>query len=108
MSRLAQLKTFLEESPNDAFLLFALAKEYENVDDTTQAQHFYEHLVTTQPDYVGTYYHLGKLYERLQKPDNALETYKKGMNIAQTANDRHAFSELAAAKMDLQDDDEFS
>ena len=34
-------------------------------------------LIKDHPDYVGTYYHLGKLYEKNQEPDKAIETYKK-------------------------------
>ncbi len=101
MSRLQQLKIYLEESPDDAFLLFALAKEYESMSDTLEALNYYTRLETAHPNYVGMYYHLGKLYEKLIEPDKAIATYEKGMSVAQKENDRHAFSELKTALEDI-------
>ncbi len=101
MSRLQQLKTFLEESPDDAFLLFALAKEYEKMSDTVQALHYYTRLETLHSNYVGTYYHLGKLYEKLNLHEKAIGTYEAGMAVAKKENDKHAYSELQNALDDI-------
>jgi tetratricopeptide (TPR) repeat protein len=106
MSRLERLQEFLQAQPNDPFLLFALAKEYEGLNDMDNALKNYLHLRTTTPQYVGLYYHLGKLYEKLQQPEQALETYKSGMIVAKTEKDMHAYSELAGAKMNISDEDE--
>lgn len=102
--RLQQLLQFHSENPNDAFLLFALAKEHEKLANTETALAFYQKIVTNSPDYVGVYYHLGKLLEKTNNPDQALETYKAGMVIAQKIGDRHALSELAEAKLELDDE----
>lgn len=107
MSRLQQLINLYQSSPNDAFLCFALAKEYEKLGDDVQALQFYTTLVEKHPDYVGTYYHLGKLYEKLQEIKTAFLTYAQGMQVAQKIGDRHALSELAGAKLNLGDDDDF-
>lgn len=106
MSRLPQLLSFLESTPDDAFLLFAVAKEYEKQADNAQALRYYLRLRETTPQYVGTYYHLGKLYEKLEQPEAAIEAYKTGMQVATAEGDRHAYSELAGAKMNLADDDD--
>jgi tetratricopeptide (TPR) repeat protein len=105
MNRLEQLLNFLNDSPKDAFLTFAVAKEYEGMNDSTTALEYYRKLSLENEDYVGTYYHMGKLYEKLDQPEKALSAYRKGMEIAQKQGDRHAFSELAAAKADLSDED---
>ena len=42
MSRLANLENMLLQSPNDAFLLFAIAKEYEKQQNETAALHYYQ------------------------------------------------------------------
>ena len=109
MSRLNQLFTFLESQPNEPFIIFAIAKEYEGNNDNFKALEYYTLLEETTPQYVGLYYHLGKLYERLGEPDQALTTYKKGMIVAKQEKDMHAYNELAGAKMNLsdEDDDEF-
>jgi len=105
MTRLDQLLNFLHDSPTDAFLTFAIAKEYEGMGDREKALQYYHKLSIENEDYVGTYYHLGKLFEKIDQVENALTAYKKGMEIAQKQGDRHAFSELAAAKADLADED---
>lgn len=106
MSRLLQLEALLVSDPNEPFLLFAIAKEYESANDLAKARQFYERLRQTTPQYVGTYYHLGKLYERLELPELALATYREGMTIAKSEKDMHAYSELAGAKLNLADDDD--
>lgn len=106
-TRLKQLFSFLESSPNDAFITFAIAKEYENLNDLDKSLEYYLKLEQHTPDYVGTYYHLGKLYEMLEKFKEAFFTYKKGMQIAKKIGDQHALSELAGAKLNLGDDEDF-
>ena len=106
MSRLDQLIDLLKAQPNEPFLLFAIAKEYEKAGDNNDALNYYLQLEETTPQYVGTYYHLGKLYERLQQPETAFKTYKKGMEIAKQEGDMHAYSELSGAKLSIDDDDD--
>ncbi|HOY06002.1 MAG TPA: tetratricopeptide repeat protein [Saprospiraceae bacterium] len=101
--RLEQLTTLLESAPNDAFLLFALAKEHETLHNAPEALAFYLRLLKTDPGYVGLYYHLGKLYEQQQDFDNAIQTYKQGIEVSKKAGDRHAMSELNGALLNLED-----
>lgn len=96
LNRLQKLLNFLENEPDDPFLKYALATEYVNSNDTQKALFFYEDLVANHPDYVGTYYHLGKLYEALNRKDDAVTTYQNGMLAARKVNDMHSFSELQA------------
>ncbi|TWR31355.1 tetratricopeptide repeat protein [Mucilaginibacter pallidiroseus] len=108
-SRLDKLLAFLENEPNDEFLKYALATEYLRLNDTSKALAYYEELVTNHPNYTGTYYHLGKLYEALQRKDDAIATYEKGMEITKAKRDMHAFSELQGVYMNLKgfDDDDY-
>lgn len=108
-NRLQKLLDFIENEPNDPFLKYALATEYLNANEPDKALNYYEDLVQNHPDYVGTYYHLGKLYEALDRKDDAIKTYQSGMTIARTARDNHAFSELqavynSAAGLNYEDD----
>lgn len=100
--RLTRLMAFLKESPDDSFILFAIAKEYEKLNATAEALTFYEKLVTLDPDYVGTYYHLGKLHEQAAENEKALAIYQKGIDVAKKIKDQHALSELMGAKMNLE------
>jgi tetratricopeptide (TPR) repeat protein len=106
MTRLDKLFGFLESQPNEPFLLFAIAKEYESAGDDTNALDYYQKLQAGTPQYVGLYYHLGKLFERKGEPQNALSTYKTGIEVAQKERDFHALSELKGAKMNLDGDDD--
>ncbi|HLP94429.1 MAG TPA: hypothetical protein VK168_10365 [Saprospiraceae bacterium] len=99
--RLPYLLQLLDSSPNDTFVLFALAKEYENAGDQAQALSYYLRLKETDAGYVGLYYHLGKLYESLSDTENARSTYQMGIEISKQAGDRHALSELQAALLNL-------
>lgn len=108
-TRLIKLLEFLESDPNDPFVLYALATEYNSSNDTEKALEYYLKLINDHPDYVGTYYHLGKLYQKLEQTDAALQIYQKGMLAARTKRDMHAFSELqgaynSAAGLDYEDD----
>lgn len=103
MSRLPTLLTMLAAEPTDAFLLFAIAKEHEKAGDDAQALAYYLQCAQHNPDYVGLYYHLGKLYERRNDIDTAVATYTQGIAVAQQAGDRHAASELGAARMEWEE-----
>ena len=95
--RLNQLLVFLKQEPNDPFLQYALATEYARVNNLELALFYYEGLVKNHPNYVGTYYHLGKLYESVDRKNDAINSYQEGMKVARDVKDMHAFSELQAA-----------
>lgn len=108
-TRINKLLTFLTQDGHDPFILYALATEYNSRGDNVEALSYYLRLINEHPEYVGTYYHLGKLYERLGTGDIAIETYKNGMLMAKQKGDSHAFSELQgaynkAAGLDYEDD----
>lgn len=108
-TRLIKLLDFLQSDPNDPFVLYALATEYNSVNDTDKALQYYLKLINEHPNYVGTYYHLGKLYQKIGQSELALDIYQKGMVTARNKKDMHAFSELqgaynSAAGLDYEDD----
>ena len=96
-TRLITLLEFLKTDPNDPFVIYALATEYNSLNNTEQAFYYYHILISDHPDYVGTYYHLGKLYEKTEEHEKAVATYQKGMAVARSKGDNHAFSELQSA-----------
>jgi tetratricopeptide (TPR) repeat protein len=109
INRLEKLLEFLQNEPDDPFLKYALATEYLRLNQTDKALEYYENLVEKHPDYAGTYYHLGKLYEALNRKQDALTTYETGMKITSQQRDNHAFSELQAvyrSASGLEEDDD--
>jgi Tfp pilus assembly protein PilF len=101
MDRISKLKEYLQASPKDSFLLHALALEYIKIEDDEQARLLFEEILQRDPNYVGSYYHLAKLLERINENDLAINWYKKGMEVAKAANDQHSYNELQGAYEDL-------
>lgn len=101
MNRIGQLQTFLKDSPGDSFLIHALALEYVKAGDELQAKQCFEQNLQQSPQYVATYYHLGKLLERSGATEEAIRIYSLGMEQASAAGDQHALSELRSVYEDL-------
>jgi hypothetical protein len=97
----------LAAEPTDAFLLFAIAKEHETAGDDALALDFYTQCRHHNPEYVGLFYHLAKLYERKNEIDTAIAVYDVGMLVAKAQNNRHALNEMAIARSEWVDDDDF-
>ena len=102
-TRISRLYKFLEEDPHDPFVRFALATEYRKIGEVESALQWFEKLVEDFPDYVGTYFHLGKLYSDLGRMTEARETFSRGIETASSIHDFHAISELRSAKMELEE-----
>jgi len=92
---------FLAESPNDNFLKHALALEYLKLGKDEEALQRFQANLDTDPAYVPTYYHFGKLLERLGQEPKAIAVYEQGMQAARNAGDNHAFSELRSVYEEL-------
>ncbi|QEC53344.1 tetratricopeptide repeat protein [Anseongella ginsenosidimutans] len=105
-TRLEQLREFLLQQPQDPFLKYALATEYLKLGDTTNALLYFEGLIKEHEEYLGTYYHLGKLYEQLGRIPDAAETYARGIALAQQQRNQHTLSELRGALLAISDEEE--
>ncbi len=103
MERINRLKEFLAASPGDSFLKHALALEYVKLEDDAEARKIFEDILTGDPSYIGSYYHLAKLLERNGDATMAINWYEKGMQAAKLAGDNHALNELRSAYEELVD-----
>src|SRR5947209_18905282 len=99
--RIQKLKALLEQNPADNFLQHALALEYVKLNKDEEARGLFEMLLTRDETYVGSYYHLAKLLEKMGEKEKAITCYEKGMKVAKQLNDNHAYNELQAAYEDL-------
>lgn len=102
MSRIEQLKSFLIDSPQDPFLNYALATEFISQNNDADAEEIFKKLVQEQPNYVATYYHYGKLLERKQEREKAIEIYNAGIAMAKANKEQHSLSELQSALLELE------
>ena len=103
MNKIDQLKEFLKATPNDSFLQHALALELIKLGNDEDAKLLFENVLLNEPAYVGSYYHLGKLLERIDNFPAALKMYELGMRQAKLAKDNHSYNELQGALEDLEE-----
>src|SRR6267378_991828 len=95
--RIEKIKEFLQANPLDNFLQHAMALEYIKIGDDQAARKLFEEILNRDPSYIGSYYHLAKLLERMGDVDHAIFWYEKGMEVARSVGDDHALSELRSA-----------
>ena len=105
MNRKQQLLEFLAQSPNDSFLKFALALEFIKAGDDDSALVYFKDIITHDPDYTGTYYHLGKLYQRKNDHSLARQTLMDGIDRTKE-KDPHTYAELRQALDELNEESE--
>ena len=87
----------LESEPKDVFLNYALAMEYFGQQKWEETK---EQLLNTQKlnnDYLPCYYQLGQVCEKLGKETEAIEYYKKGLELAKKQSNNKAVNELNEA-----------
>lgn len=97
MDRVEKLKEMMIENPGDSFLSHALALEYIKFGNDNDARKLFESILKNEPGYIGSYYHLAKLLERIGETGEAIKVYEKGMEEAKKAGDDHSLSELRSA-----------
>ena len=101
MDRVEKIKEMLAENPKDSFLCHALALEYIKLGNDGDARKLFESVLENEPGYIGSYYHLAKLLERIGETDAAIKVYEQGMGEAKKAGDAHSLSELRSAFEEL-------
>lgn len=105
-NRINQILAFLVDTPNDPFLNYALAQEWWKAGDKENALLKYQWLVAEHPNYVATYYHLGKCLIDIGEKAAAMEVFDKGISIAKSLKEQHSLSELQSAKLALEYDED--
>lgn len=100
-NRIERLLGFLKDTPQDQFVIHALALEYAKEQNWDEAIAYFEKNIAIDPQYVATYYHLGKVQEQMGKEEDAIVTYAKGMDVAKAIGDAHAFGELRSVYEEL-------
>ncbi|MDQ3017172.1 MAG: tetratricopeptide repeat protein [Bacteroidota bacterium] len=106
MSRLAELETLLDQNPDDPFIIYALAREYEQNMATMQALLMYEHLVNQYPDYIATYYQYAKLLYTAGNKKEGIRLLQAGVEQGIIAKDMHAVGEMKGMLQVWLDDEE--
>lgn len=103
MNRIELLQSYLAKTPDDSFLRHALALEYIKEGNDLRAVQLFDELLAHDPDYLGSYYHLGGALERIGNRDRALKIYEKGLQVALETKADRAYRELRQAMDELTD-----
>jgi tetratricopeptide (TPR) repeat protein len=103
MSRLDTLQKMLLETPDDEFLLYAIALEYQKQGDSEGAIEQMNKLIAIHENYLPVYYQLGHLYAQKGDREYAMELFRKGIEIAKHRGDRKTIGELNEALMILEE-----
>lgn len=104
-NRLDMITEMLVKNPDDTFLNYAAALENKKRNKPKKAISIFKKIVNMDPDYLATYYQLGKLLEEVGKTEEAVEVYKRGRELAKKTKDVKAMGELSEALMILDEGD---
>lgn len=95
-TRLRKLLEYLEEEPNNPFLIYGVAMEYAKV-DYEKGKGYFEDLLKNHPEYLPTYYTYAHMLWDENDLDRAAEVFKKGISLAENKEEHKALHELKAA-----------
>jgi tetratricopeptide (TPR) repeat protein len=101
MDRLAMLKQFLEQNPNDAFARYGLAMEYARAGEMDAALQEFGTLLKANPDYTAAYFQAAQALARAERMEEARQWLRDGIACAERTGDQHAKSEMAAMLEEL-------
>lgn len=104
MERIKKLQSFIAVDPTDLFSRHALGMELVKLGDYNAAIEQMENILSIDKNYIGTYYHLGKTYEKITMNDKAIDAYERGIQIAKQSNKEHELRELMGALNLLKDE----
>ena len=96
-NRLAKLLDMLKAYPDDAFLNYAAGLEYWKQENLADADKHLSHVREQDPEYLATYYQLGKLKQARGEVAIALQIFEEGMAIARKQNASKTLEELQEA-----------
>ena len=95
--RIGKLNEFLAREPNDSFTRYALALEYAGQGETDRCATLLQEVIKLDPKYIPAYQQLGYSYQKLDRRDDAIAIFKRGIQVAVEQGDSHARSEMQEA-----------
>lgn len=95
--KIKKLAGYVKQNPGDSFSKFALALELMKQNEVSKARVLFESVLAQDPDYLGVYYHLGKLYERIELNKEAVSLYQEGAELARKQGNQRTEAELKDA-----------
>jgi tetratricopeptide (TPR) repeat protein len=94
-TRREKLEQMLQAEPDDEFLRYGLAGEYDNEGRIDEAVALYRGLMAGNPPHVPSYFRCAQLFVREERIDEARGLLRDGIEAARWAGDAHAAGEMA-------------
>jgi Flp pilus assembly protein TadD len=105
MDRLAVLRQFVAQRPDDPFARYGLAMELVNRGELAEACQVFQTLVDEQPNYVATYLMYGNALSAAGDVERAAQMYRQGAEVSGRRGDSHTRNENLAALAALEGSD---
>jgi tetratricopeptide (TPR) repeat protein len=94
-TRLEKLEAMLKAEPDDAFLRYGLAGEYDNEGRTDEAIGLYRGLMQDQPPHVPSFFRCAQLFVREDRISEARALLRDGIEAARREGNAHAAGEMS-------------
>lgn len=101
LDRMAMLKDFLGQNPNDSFARYGLALEYRKLGQLDHALAEFSTLLQKDPDYTAGYQMAAQTLVEAGRIDDAREMLADGIACARRTGNHHAMSEMEAMMEEL-------
>ncbi len=92
--RLGKLHQLLAKTPNDPFLLYAIALEHKKAGEHAEAIRHLQLTLEKDPAYVVAYLQMGQTHELAGEREAARKAYREGIAAATKKGDTHAAGEM--------------
>jgi hypothetical protein len=93
-TRREKIEAMLQDEPQDQFLRYSLACEYDNEDRASDSLALFRGLIADQPPHVHSFLRGAQLLVKLDRVADARTMLRDGIEAARQQNELHAASEM--------------
>jgi len=93
-TRREKIEALLASEPQDPFLRYGLAVEYDNEDRSEDALRVFAGLTADAPPHVASFFRGAQLLVRLDRIDDARDWLRRGIDAARRQGEAHAAGEM--------------
>jgi predicted Zn-dependent protease len=93
-SRREKIEVMLQDEPQDQFLRYSLACEYDNEERCDESLALFQSLIADQPPHVHAYFRGAQLLVKLDRVEDARAMLRDGIEVARQQGELHAAGEM--------------
>lgn len=101
MSRREEIEKMLETEPNDIFLRYALAMEFDSEGQADKSLEIYKQLMQDETPHVPSYFRVAQILAGNGETDESRKVLREGIEIARNQGDFHAAGEMSELLQEL-------